>query len=263
MPCPFLSWALLRGPAASIPPPQFSEWQRPNLPHASDHPTSCWSRAHKVIPVQLHLSPTRSPAPLLGILQGARPRRGHLQALPPPKHHWDRASYCLNEKAAHLRLQRSWLKDPSFPGPQPAQTSKMVRVVISLTPRSALEKQYLLSAEHSFVILEADAIVNEPPVKEILNKYELAPAQVVPTSWHNICSFIATCELRYLICSAWAFGLVYAVQKAPKEIGDLGSDRFNNRSGFMTAIEKKSKVKHWKYDFVFLRRESGWGDVPD
>jgi len=31
----------------------------------------------------------------------------------------------------------------------------------------------------------------------------------------------------------------------------------------MTAIEKKSKLKYWKYDFLFLRRESGWSDVPD
>jgi len=31
----------------------------------------------------------------------------------------------------------------------------------------------------------------------------------------------------------------------------------------MTAIEKKLKAKHWKYDFPFLHRESGWGDVPD
>jgi len=88
----------------------------------------------------------------------------------------------------------------------------------------ALDKQYLLPAEYSFVIPEVDAIVNEPPAKciaahraalnygvhfplhpvirEILNKYELALAQIVPMSWHNICSFIATCELHSLTCSA-------------------------------------------------------------
>ena len=43
-----------------------------------------------------------------------------------------------------------------------------------------------------------------PVVKDILNRYELAPAQIVPTSWHNICSFVATCELRGLACSARA-----------------------------------------------------------
>jgi len=30
----------------------------------------------------------------------------------------------------------------------------------------------------------------------------------------------------------------------------------------MTAIEKKSKLKYWKYDFLFLHRELGLGDVP-
>ena len=30
----------------------------------------------------------------------------------------------------------------------------------------------------------------------------------------------------------------------------------------MTTIEKKSKVKHWKYDFLFVSRDSGWGDLP-
>jgi len=149
--------------------------------------------------------------------------------------------------------------------------------------RSALEKQYLLPTEYSFVIPEPDAIVNEPPAKcivvyraalhygvrfplhpvirEIINKYELALAQIVPTSWHNICSFIVTCELCGLTCLARAFGLVHTVQKALKETGDLGWYCFNNRPGFMTAIEKKLKLKYWKYDFLFLHRESGWGDV--
>jgi len=71
------------------------------------------------------------------------------------------------------------------------------KVTLSLK-RMALEKTYFLSAGYSFVILKADAIVNEPPPKcvaiyrvafnygmrfplhpiivEILNKYELAPA---------------------------------------------------------------------------------------
>jgi len=152
--------------------------------------------------------------------------------------------------------------------------------VVTKLKRSALEKQYLLAAKYSVVIPEADATVNESPAKciavyraalnyglrfplhpvirEILNKYELPPVQVVPTSWHNICSFIATCELHGLTCSARVLGLIYTVQKAPKETGG-----FNNRLGFMTAIEKKSKVKHWKYDFLFLHRESSWGDVPN
>jgi len=31
----------------------------------------------------------------------------------------------------------------------------------------------------------------------------------------------------------------------------------------MTAIEKKSKVKYWKFDFLFIHRESGWGNILD
>ena len=31
----------------------------------------------------------------------------------------------------------------------------------------------------------------------------------------------------------------------------------------MTAIEKKSKVKYWKYGFLFVRCDSGWGDISD
>ncbi|KAJ8419789.1 hypothetical protein Cgig2_010900 [Carnegiea gigantea] len=34
------------------------------------------------------------------------------------------------------------------------------------------------------------------------------------------------------------------------------SDSLFTRPGFVTAIEKKLKVKHWKYDFLFIRRES-------
>ncbi|KAJ8429239.1 hypothetical protein Cgig2_026275 [Carnegiea gigantea] len=137
---------------------------------------------------------------------------------------------------------------------------------VSKLKRFALETQYLLPAEYSFVLPEPDATMNEPPAKciavyraalnyglrfplhpvirEILNKYELAPAQIVPTSWHNICSLIGTCELRGLACSARAFSLVHMVQKAHKETGDLGWYCFNNRPGFMTAIEKTLKLKY-------------------
>jgi len=81
-------------------------------------------------------------------------------------------------------------------------------------------------------------------IEEILNKCELAPTQVMPTSWHNVRSFIITFELRGLTCTTRAFTLVYTVQRAPKETGDLGWYCFNKRSGFMTNIEKKLTVKH-------------------
>jgi len=31
----------------------------------------------------------------------------------------------------------------------------------------------------------------------------------------------------------------------------------------MIAIEKKSKLKNWKYNFLFIYREDKWVDVPD
>jgi len=142
-----------------------------------------------------------------------------------------------------------------------------------LLKRTILEKKYVLPAGYSFAISEAT--INEPPLNciaidrvafnyamrfplhpeivEILKKFELALAQIVPTSWHNICYFIATYELRGLVCTARAFGLVHTIQRAPKETDDLGWYCFDNRPSYMTAIEKKPKVKRWKYDFLFIR----------
>lgn len=31
----------------------------------------------------------------------------------------------------------------------------------------------------------------------------------------------------------------------------------------MMAIKKKSKVKHWKYDIIFVHWESAWANIPD
>ena len=85
----------------------------------------------------------------------------------------------------------------------------------------------------------------------------------MPTSWHNICFFIAICELRGLSCTSRVFGLVHAVLNATSETRETGWYSFNNRKGFMTAIEKKFKLKNWKYDFLFIHRAIGWGDLPD
>ncbi|KAJ8433087.1 hypothetical protein Cgig2_014135 [Carnegiea gigantea] len=101
--------------------------------------------------------------------------------------------------------------------------------------RSALEKQYLLPTKYSFVLLEPDATMNEPPSK---------------------------CIAVYR--AALSYGVRFPLHpRAPKETGDLGWYCLNNGLGFMTAIEKKSKLKYWKYDFLFVCRESGWSDVPD
>jgi len=149
---------------------------------------------------------------------------------------------------AVIEIMAEGSKFPVAPTPSDPQDGSVNHFpdpkVATKLKRSALEKQYLLPAEYSFVIPKANATVNEPPAKcmvvyraalnyghcfplhpvlmEILNQYELARAQVVPTSWHNICSSIATCELRNLTCSARAFSLIYTIQRAPKETGVLG-----------------------------------------
>ena len=159
-----------------------------------------------------------------------------------------------------------------------------LKVMASLK-RLVLEEKYLLPVGYKFIIPDVDATLNKSPSKcitiyrvafsygvrfplhpviiEILNKYELAPAQIVPMPQCNMFSFIATCELRGLTYTGRKFGLVHTVQRAPSETGDLMWCCFNNKKSFMTAIEKKSKVKNWKYDFLFAQREAGWGDLPN
>ncbi|KAJ8438792.1 hypothetical protein Cgig2_023826 [Carnegiea gigantea] len=131
---------------------------------------------------------------------------------------------------------------PEFPGaptrsdPQDGPSSHFPdpKVVFTLK-KTALEKRYLLPTGYTFIIPEVDVTVNEPPTKciavyhatldyslrfpphpvieGILNKYELVPAQ--SCTYHP---------------------------EGSKETGDLGWYCFNNRPGFMTSIEKKSKV---------------------
>ena len=101
--------------------------------------------------------------------------------------------------------------------------------VVGTLKRPTLEEKYLLLAGYRFIIPKAGATVNKPPLKciaiyqaafsyglrfllhpvivEILSKYELVPTQIVPMSWHNVCSFIATCELHRLSCIGCVFGL--------------------------------------------------------
>ncbi|KAJ8420759.1 hypothetical protein Cgig2_030935 [Carnegiea gigantea] len=188
--------------------------------------------------------------PTLGKL--VRKRKGHAPSEPIPEIVAEGTEY----PGAPILSDPQESPSSHFPDPKVVPTLK----------RTSLEKEYLLPAGYNFVIPKADAIVNgstaksiavycaalncglrfplHPVIVDILTKYELAPAQVVSTSWHNICSFIATCEQRGLTCMARAFSLVHTIQRAPKETGDLGWYYFNNRPGFMTAIEKKLKVKY-------------------
>ncbi|KAJ8422196.1 hypothetical protein Cgig2_000661 [Carnegiea gigantea] len=162
---------------------------------------------------------------------------------------------------------------------------ELIQEVVSSLKWSVLEEKYLLPVGYRFVLLEVDATVNKPPAKciamyrttftygvrfpllpmiaDIQNKYDLVPAQIMPMSCHNICSFIATCKLHRLPGTGPAFTQVHSVQRAPRETGDLGCHCFYNKKGFMMAIEKKSKVKNWEYDFRFICCEVGWGDLPN
>ena len=92
---------------------------------------------------------------------------------------------------------------------------------------------------------------------ENLGKYDLAPVQIVLTSWQTICSVITTYRLHGLSYTGCSFGLVHVIQMCPSKSGDTGWHSFNNRKGFTTAMEKKSKLKNWKYDFFFVLRETG------
>jgi len=77
-------------------------------------------------------------------------------------------------------------------------------MVMATLNRPALEEKYLLPTRYKFKIPDTDATINKPPFKcitiyraifsynvrflvhlvimEILNKYELVPAQILPTS---------------------------------------------------------------------------------
>ncbi|KAJ8434783.1 hypothetical protein Cgig2_033733 [Carnegiea gigantea] len=157
--------------------------------------------------------------------------------------------------------------------PQP----KSCELLKEVSPRGKVPP----AAGYRFVLPEAYATVNKPPAKciamywaaftygvrsplhrvimDILNKYDLTSVQIVPTFWHNICSFIRTCELRRLTCTGRTFVQVHSVQRAPREAEDLGWYCFDNKKGFLTAIEKNSK----KYNFLLVHREAGWGDHPN
>ncbi|KAJ8423520.1 hypothetical protein Cgig2_011981 [Carnegiea gigantea] len=59
-----------------------------------------------------------------------------------------------------------------------------------------------------------------------------------------------------LTCTGRAFAITHSIQRGPKETRDLRWYCFSNKKGFITAIEKNSKVKNWKYDFLFVQSEA-------
>ncbi|KAJ8432190.1 hypothetical protein Cgig2_013732 [Carnegiea gigantea] len=123
--------------------------------------------------------------------------------------------------------ERSDIQDgPSthFPNPK----------VVSSLKRSALEEKFVLS--------EVDVTMNKPPAKCIA-MYQAA--------------FTYGVRLTSISCT---FAQASSIQRAHKGPWVV---LFNNKKGFMRAIEKKSKVKNQKYNFLFIRRKAGWGYLPN
>ncbi|KAJ8428712.1 hypothetical protein Cgig2_028195 [Carnegiea gigantea] len=126
--------------------------------------------------------------------------------------------------------------------------------VMASLKRPTAEDKYLLPARYRFVLPEVDGTINTPPAKciaayraafsyglrfplhlvmmDILNKYELATAQITPTSWHNICSVIAMCELHRLTCTGRASRRSTQFKGLPVRLGALG--------GIASTIRKPS-----------------------
>ncbi|KAJ8419891.1 hypothetical protein Cgig2_017701 [Carnegiea gigantea] len=125
--------------------------------------------------------------------------------------------------------------------------------VVTKLKRSAVEKQYLLPAEYSFVIPKANAIVNELPAKCIA-VYRATLNYGLRFPLHPV--------VMEILNNSGVQSRLYR-SKGSQGDRELRVALLQHRPGFMRAIEKKSKVKHWKYDFLFLRRESGCGDVPN
>ncbi|KAJ8441270.1 hypothetical protein Cgig2_013685 [Carnegiea gigantea] len=226
-----------------------------------------WLQHNKNSLLQAHLGPV-SPGVRAGPVNGHEESTVSNEASPPPEHRLARTKTNVRLKTILQLMVKGYSEGNSH------STSYSCRLSIevcttSAAPaqgeRSTLEEKYLLPAVYKFIIPNPDATINESPpgciviyqvafcyglrfplhmvIVEILNKYELAPAQVVPMSWHNVCSFIATCELRGLSCIGWAFRLIHTIQKASSETKDTGWYSFNNRKGFMMAIGKKPKLK--------------------
>ncbi|KAJ8436697.1 hypothetical protein Cgig2_027218 [Carnegiea gigantea] len=130
----------------------FEEWRKPSPPHALDPPMSCWPRAHKfveefILGKGIHDS-SSSEVPL-----------GPGKLVLKRKHRTPEVTEIVAEGSEFHRA-------PTRSDPQDGSGSHFLdpKIVTKLN-RSALEKQYLLPAGYSFVIPEADTIVNEQPAK--------------------------------------------------------------------------------------------------
>jgi len=111
--------------------------------------------------------------------------------------------------------------------------------------------------------LELDLHFPLPKVTiEILRTYNISIAQIVPNAWASILSFVATCKLKRLECTALAFTYTYIIQRNSKNCGGKGWYRIIGRPGFLSALDKPSSIHGWKYRFVCVKKENGDWTIP-
>jgi len=99
-------------------------------------------------------------------------------------------------------------------------------------------------------------------VMEILRTYDISIAQLVLNAWASILSFVATCELKHLECTAVAFSYVHIIQRNIKICGGKGWYRIIGHPGFLSVLDKPSSIHGWKYQFVFVKKENEDWSIP-
>jgi len=94
-------------------------------------------------------------------------------------------------------------------------------------------------------------------VMEILRTYDISIAQLVPNAWASILSFVATCKLKRLECTAVTFSYIHIIQRYSKKFRGKGWYRIIGRPEFLSALDKPSSIHGGKYGFVFVKKENG------
>ena len=95
---------------------------------------------------------------------------------------------------------------------------------------------YLEALEHGLQLPLLKVVI------EILRTYDIAIAQLIPNAWASILSFVATCKLKCLECTALAFSYVHIIQRNSKNCGGKGWYRIIGRPGFISALNKPSSI---------------------
>jgi len=77
-------------------------------------------------------------------------------------------------------------------------------------PQSGCTSLYLKALEYGLWFLLPNIVM------EILQIYDITVAQLVPNAQASILSFIGTCKLKYIKCTALAFTYVHIIQRNNK-----------------------------------------------